>query len=102
METANKSLEIWGGIECTINRVRDRYSNQLLLNGHAYRDSDLDLLKSLGIKKIRYPILWEMVAPESLDRCDWSWADLRLQKLRDLDLTPIVGFLHHGSGPLYT
>lgn len=100
--TTENSLEIWGGIECTVNRVRETYSNQLIRNGHQQRESDLELFKSLGIKKIRYPVLWETVAPESLDEQNWNWPDQRLTKLNELELTPIVGLLHHGSGPKYT
>jgi dTDP-4-dehydrorhamnose reductase len=43
-----------------------------------------------------------MLAPESLDQVDWSWADERLDKVRRLGIRPIVGLLHHGSGPRYT
>lgn len=31
-------LALWGGLECTVNRVRDQYFNQLDRNGHAQRD----------------------------------------------------------------
>ncbi len=95
-------LQIWGGIECTLNRVQDRYFNQCSFNGHDRRISDLDLFKSLGIVKLRYPCLWELVAPESLDRCHWSFLDERLNKLKELGLEFIAGLLHHGSGPRYT
>ena len=101
-QSTSTSLEIWGGLECTINRVRDRYINQISLNGHYQRVTDLDLFASLGIKKIRYPVLWEAVAPESLESLDWEWSDSRMSRLRELGLVPIVGLLHHGSGPVYT
>lgn len=94
--------EIWGGVECTLNRVGDHYFNQCHFNGHERRISDLELFKSLGIKKLRYPCLWELVAPDSLDRCDWSYLDERLLKLQKLGLEAIAGLLHHGSGPRYT
>lgn len=100
---APRSLpEIWGGIECTINRVGDRYFHQLARNGHLTRPEDLELFARLGMKTLRYPVLWEQVAPQGLDSPDWSWADERLPMLRDLGITPIVGLLHHGSGPAYT
>ncbi|MBD0258867.1 MAG: sugar nucleotide-binding protein, partial [Cytophagales bacterium] len=35
-------------------------------------------------------------------RADWSWADERLGRLRELGIAPIVGFVHHGSGPRHT
>jgi dTDP-4-dehydrorhamnose reductase len=91
--------ELWGGVECTFNRVEGRYFNQLHLSGHDARASDLDLFASLGIKAMRYPVLWERTAPEGLARADWAWPDARLARLRELSLRPIVGLVHHGSGP---
>lgn len=95
-------LEIWAGVECTVNRVGDEYSDQLELNGHATRLEDLDLFAELGISAIRYPVLWERTAPNSLDEPNWLWADVRLHRLRELGIRPIVGLVHHGSGPRYT
>lgn len=95
-------VEIWAGIECTVNRVGNSYFNQLERNGHASRLSDLDLISNLGIKTLRYPVLWERIAPQGLKNADWSWTDERLHKLRELGIKPIVGLLHHGSGPAST
>jgi dTDP-4-dehydrorhamnose reductase len=92
-------LEMWGGVECTVNRVGDTYHNQLERSGHASRNGDLERIAQLGIAALRYPILWETTAPDGLDRIDWRWADERMALLRDLRLRPIVGLLHHGSGP---
>lgn len=94
--------ELWGGVECTVNRVGDRYFDQLELSGHDARARDLELFASLGIKAMRYPVLWERTAPEGLARADWAWADARLSRLRELNLRPVVGLVHHGSGPLDT
>ncbi len=95
-------LEMWGGVECTINRVGDTYFDQLERNGHVNRLDDLTLFAELGIRKIRYPIQWERIAPSGLETADWSWADQRLERLRTLGITPIVGLTHHGSGPRWT
>ena len=95
-------LELWGGIECTVNRVGDRYFEQLERNGHATRIADLDRFAALGIQAIRYPILWEQIAPDGLAQADWSWADERLSYLNTLGIRPIVGLIHHGSGPRHT
>ncbi|ALF54917.1 dTDP-4-dehydrorhamnose reductase [Nostoc piscinale CENA21] len=92
-------LEVWAGVECTVNRVGEKYFDQLERNGHAVRLDDLELFAGLGIKKIRYPVLWERVAPNGLDNADWSWSDERLGRLQELGMTPIVGLVHHGSGP---
>lgn len=96
------SLELWGGIECTVNRVGDAYHDQLRFSGHLERRMDLHALGSLGIKALRYPILWEHVSPDCPTQLDYAWADERLGMLRELGITPIVGLLHHGSGPRYT
>ncbi len=95
-------LEVWGGLECTVARVGDGYVDQTLLNGHQHRPGDLDQFAALGIRAIRYPVLWERIAPDGLDRADWRWTDGRLGRLRDLGVTPIAGLLHHGSGPRHT
>jgi dTDP-4-dehydrorhamnose reductase len=94
--------ELWGGLECTVNRVGDKYFDQLDRSGHSQRLDDLDRIASLGIRTLRYPVLWERVAPEGLDQADWSWPDRRLARLQELGITPIVGLVHHGSGPRYT
>ncbi|HEX4922919.1 MAG TPA: family 1 glycosylhydrolase [Bdellovibrionales bacterium] len=96
------SLELWGGVECTMNRVGDRIFDQLARNGHRGRLGDFDLFKNLGLKALRHGVLWEQVAPESLESCDWAWSDASLGRMRELGLTPIVGLVHHGSGPRYT
>lgn len=95
-------LAMWTGIECTVNRVGDTYFDQLVRSGHHARPSDLDLLAYLGVEAVRYPVLWERTAPGHLDDADWSWSDGRLERLRQLGVTPIVGLVHHGSGPAHT
>lgn len=95
-------LELWGGVECTVNRVGDRYFDQLERNGHATRLDDLDHFARLGIHAIRYPILWERTAPNGIEQADWSWADERLIYLDTIGIRPIVGLVHHGSGPRHT
>jgi len=97
-----RPVEIWGGPECTLNRVGDRYFDQLARSGHAQRLDDLDRFAHLGINALRYPVLWERVAPESLDSPSWQWSDERLARIRELGMRPIAGLLHHGSGPRYT
>jgi beta-glucosidase/6-phospho-beta-glucosidase/beta-galactosidase len=96
------SVEIWGGVECTCRRVGDAYSDQLVRNGHRDRLDDLDRFADLGLRTLRYPVLWETVAPDSLDHPDWQWPDERLGRLQELGIEPIVGLVHHGSGPRYT
>jgi dTDP-4-dehydrorhamnose reductase len=97
-----RPLELWGGVECTVNRVGEHYFDQLARSGHDQRISDLDLFAELGCTALRYPVLWERVAPHGLDNIDWSWPDQRLLRLRELGIRPIVGLVHHGSGPRST
>jgi dTDP-4-dehydrorhamnose reductase len=96
------TLELWGGHECTVNRVQDRYRDQTILSGHEGRIEDLTLFASLGVKALRYPVIWERVAPNAPDERDWTWTDERLAEIRRLGMRPIAGLLHHGSGPAYT
>lgn len=99
---AVRPLELWAGVECTVNRVGDNYFDQLERSGHAVRLKDIDRLAELGVRTLRYPVLWERTAPRGLDGIQWAWADERLKRLRQLRMQPIIGFLHHGSGPRYT
>lgn len=94
--------EVWGGVEPTVNRVGDTYLDQLQRSGHDWRIDDLDRFADLGITAIRYPVLWEKTAPGAMEDADWSWPDARLERLRRLGIRPIVGLVHHGSGPPHT
>lgn len=96
-----RPLEMWAGVECTVNRVGDSYFDQMELSGHSVRIGDLMRLAELGVRTIRYPVLWERVVNDS-SHYDWSWSDQRLARLQELGITPIVGLLHHGSGPRHT
>jgi dTDP-4-dehydrorhamnose reductase len=91
--------ELWGGIESTVNRVGDRFFDQLRRGGHHDRLDDLDALAESGISAVRYPVLWERAAHACDAAPSWGWSDTRLERLRELAIRPIVGLLHHGSGP---
>jgi dTDP-4-dehydrorhamnose reductase len=95
-------MQLWAGVECTYNRVRDQYFEQLGRAGHLDRPYDLKLFADLGIKSLRYPVLWETTAPDDPRDADWSFADERLAEIRRLGINPIVGLVHHGSGPEHT
>jgi dTDP-4-dehydrorhamnose reductase len=102
MSGAASPLELWGGVECSVVRIGDAYRNQLIDTGHSARFADLDAMIELGIKGVRYPILWETVAPESPTELDFSWHDKRLEHLRAKGVKVIAALVHHGSGPRYT
>jgi dTDP-4-dehydrorhamnose reductase len=95
-------MEIWGGIECTVNRVHDRYFDQVVRTGHEARPDDLARFAELGITAIRYPVLWERIAAARPLDAAFAWTDERLARLNALNIRPIVGLLHHGSGPRHT
>jgi dTDP-4-dehydrorhamnose reductase len=94
--------EIWGGLECTINRVADEFRDQLRYTGHYTRPGDLEKIMELGIRKLRYPVLWELHQKTIDGKIDWSWTTHQLDKIRKAGVEPIAGLLHHGSGPAFT
>ena len=94
-----RPLELWGGPECSVVRVGDDYRNQAQETGHAARLDDLDAIAALGIRTIRFPLIWETVDPQGVEEYDWGEVDARLERVRALGLTPIAGLVHHGSGP---
>lgn len=99
MPTRQPSLELWGGVECTINRVGDRYFDQLDRLGHRTRAAeDLQRFADLGIRALRTGLQWERFEATG------SWADFddMLGHMDRLGIRPIAGLLHHGSGPTST
>ncbi|HEY0678649.1 MAG TPA: family 1 glycosylhydrolase [Chitinophagaceae bacterium] len=94
--------EIWGGVECTINRVGDVFRDQLEYTGHYTRENDIDLFAGLGIKAFRFPVIWERHQPSPDTQIDWSWTEKQLNKLQSHNIIPIAGLVHHGSGPAFT
>lgn len=92
------SLEMWGGVECSVVRVGDAWRDQVRETGHHERMCDLDRIAGLGLRTLRYPVLWERCAPGPA-HAGWDWHDARLHRMRELGITPILGLVHHGSGP---
>jgi dTDP-4-dehydrorhamnose reductase len=95
-------MELWGGHECTLNRTGDRYLDQSVLSGHDQRLSDLSLFAELGLKALRYPVLWEKLGPGRDAPPDFTLSDARLGEIRRLGMRPIAGLCHHGGGPRWT
>ena len=91
--------EIWAGLECTVNRIGDLYHDQISRTGHDRRPDDLDRLAALGLRTLRYPILWERHERVLGGEVDWSETDSRMARMLQLGLRPIAGLVHHGSGP---
>ena len=89
-------LDIWGGIECSYTRIKKQYGDQLHYNGHYGRGAlDIDQVASLGIKALRYPIIWE----RNCEGNSWPWVECQLNMLMNHNIKPIAGLVHHGSGP---
>src|SRR5215218_1173015 len=102
MTPTKQAIELWGGVECTVARIGNDFRDQSLDTGHTSRIEDLERIADLGIRTVRYPVLWETIAPDAPDRADWRWHDQRLTRLRDLGIRVIATLCHHGSGPRYT
>ena len=47
-------LQVWGGVEPTINRIGDQYFKQFDRSGHRQRLSDLDEFARLGLRTLRF------------------------------------------------
>src|SRR5215203_3216574 len=94
--------EVWGGLECTVARLGDSFRDQCAEIGHLDRPDDLDAIAGLGLRTVRYPVLWETISPDAPDECNWEWHDQRLHRLRELGIEVIATLCHHGSGPCYT
>lgn len=98
-EDARKPLEMWAGVECTINRIGERFRDQLHDAGHYERPDDVARLASLGVRTVRYPILWER---HHSDESAWKFTDRALAEFRRHDIDVVAGLVHHGSGPAFT
>jgi len=93
-----KRLQVWGGVECTVNRVQHEYFDQIERSGHDRRIGDLERFASLGISKLRVGFIWERY-----DKCgSWVWADKCVRELKTLGIEIVAGLVHHGSGPANT
>jgi beta-glucosidase len=78
-------------------RVLDEYE----LTGH-YRHwrGDLDRIRDIGVRHLRYGIPWYRVEPEP-GRFDWSWTDEVLPYMVEhCGIRPIVDLIHYGA-PLW-
>jgi dTDP-4-dehydrorhamnose reductase len=101
MKSGIDKVEVWGGIECTINRVKDQYFDQLEQAGHYNRHQDIERFAGLGIKTLRYPILWEKHQPHPTIPINWEITEKKLHQFNTFNIEVIAGLVHHGSGPPY-
>ena len=87
---------MWAGFECTLNRVGDRYQDQLIPEEREIRKACLRALPSLGVSAFRYRVAWEDASTP------WEWVADDIAFLTGHDIRPIIGLIHHGSGPSHT
>jgi hypothetical protein len=55
-----------------------------------FPDSYFDKLRDTGIKAVRFPVFWSDIQPSKSPTYDFAPYDLKLQKLRDRGITPIL------------
>lgn len=95
-DLSQPGIALWGGIECTMNRVHDTTFDQHVWSGHRARvREDLELIRSLGVRTLRTALHWEYFEATQ----SWDFFDQTLAEMQRLNLTPIAGLIHHGSGP---
>lgn len=99
MSSSQLLPEMWGGVECTINRVGDMFFDQLARSNHRRRVAeDLELFAQLGFRALRTGLHWERFEATQT----WACWDEMLSTMQQLGMRPIAGLLHHGSGPRST
>lgn len=99
MSTKLAGPGLWGGIECTFNRVHDMFYDQMSWSGHRDRSGeDLARIAALGIRTLRTALPWELFTATG----SWTFGDTMLAEMQRLQMQPILGLVHHGSGPLST
>jgi dTDP-4-dehydrorhamnose reductase len=86
----DRPLELWGGYECTVNRVGDiaGTTRRRAAATTSDRIDDLALFAGVGMRSLRYPALWERMSPDDGATRDFRWTDERLPELRRLGSTP--------------
>ncbi|HMD00959.1 MAG TPA: hypothetical protein VKH37_12435, partial [Ferruginibacter sp.] len=82
--------------------MNESFNDQLDRSGHYTRPDDIFHLLKLGLKAIRYPVLWEKHQPVKEKAIDWSPVENNLKLLSESGISIIAGLVHHGSGPAFT
>lgn len=91
-------MEVWGGIECSINRIGENYFDQLEYYNLYRRPELITPILELGLKTLRFPILWEKNWPDQNKAPVWA-VEKQLEILKKSNVNIIAGLVHHGSGP---
>lgn len=94
-------MALWGGVECSVVRVGDTWRDQSRDTGHHDRGpGDIARLAGLGLRTLRYPLVWERHDPPDKDALRWHARQLASLQEHGIDI--IAGLVHHGSGPART
>ncbi|HEY4610323.1 MAG TPA: family 1 glycosylhydrolase [Ilumatobacteraceae bacterium] len=65
-----------------------------------HRETDLLLLRTCGVSRVRYPIRWHRVEPQR-GVFDWKATDELFEHMLDYGWSPIVDLVHHTSYPAW-
>ena len=94
-------LQLWGGIECSVVRVGDEWRDQIHETGHHERGTaDIARIARMGLRTVRYPLLWERHDPPGTQATRWH--DRQMASLHGHRIDVIAGLVHHGAGPAAT
>lgn len=91
-------VEVWGGVECTVNRVGEVWFDQMKRLGHLERPGDFAMFRELGLRTLRFGMHWE----RAVEAGGLEVFDAPLREMRRVGIAPIAGLVHHGSGPAGT
>lgn len=91
------TVALVGAFESTYLPAHDRDVTET--TGHDTRwRADLDLLRSSGVRRLRYPVRWHRVE-ERPGVLDWSATDEVMAHLGDGGFSTVVDLVHHTSYP---
>ena len=91
------------GIECSYPTIDNGKTRRDLLDecGHySTGKEDLELVKELGLKVLRYGLPYYKIQLGP-DKYDWEFADLVMDEMQRLDITPILDLMHFGVPDLH-
>ena len=88
-------LEMWAGVESTVNGEGNQFRDQLQMLGHDPRPDDATRIADLGVRTVRWPILWER---HRRDSSAWTHTARMLTIFRKRGVRVIASLMHHGCG----
>ena len=99
LQPSRPAHELIGAFESTFQPCYD--VDVLESSGHVRRRrGDLEALRELGVRRLRYPVRWHRVE-QTPGVYDWSEVDAAMAELAELGMSPIVDLVHHTSYPTW-